>query len=137
MRSLSSRALLALALVMAAATARPAAADLESAKRLFLEKVKSTDWKERRLAYGTLPDHDGGPAARLILDHILEEKNAVVYATGLEALAGFRSVGARQALIEALRKGKAPEKPLAAYALAGHVAPEADEALLEALATGA
>src|SRR5688572_24948523 len=96
-----ARALVATAsaslLVLAAGgpSARTASADLESAKRLFLDNVKKPEWKARRTAYGALSDHDGTVAARTILDAVVEERNAVVVATALEALRGFASLGAR------------------------------------------
>jgi hypothetical protein len=112
----------------------PAAADLESAKKHFLDNVKKPDWKSRRSAYGALSDHDGTVAARTILDSVLEEKNVVVVATAVEALRRFASLGARAVLLDALKKGKATERLYAAYALAYNLAPEVDAALIEAAA---
>jgi hypothetical protein len=116
------------------ARARTAAADLESAKKLFLENVKKPDWKSRRTAYGALSDHDGTVAAKTILDSVQGEENVVVVATAVEALRRFASIGARTVLLDALRKGRPTERLHAAYALAYNLAPEVDAALIEVAA---
>lgn len=123
-----------LPLLLLALPARPARADFETAKQLFLEKVKSPEWKSRRTAYGALSDHDGEASARLILDHLAGEPNAVVLATGADALARFRSMGARKVLLEGLSKGKPAERLLSAYGLKDDRSPEVDAALVAALA---
>ncbi len=63
----------ALAAALVAVAAPPARADWDSARKFFAENVKNPDWKVRRNAYGALQDHDGAPAAAMILVNLAVE----------------------------------------------------------------
>lgn len=124
-------------LSLLSASPRPATADFESAKKLFLDNVKSPDWKARRSGFLALGDHDGGPAAALILAALPAETNPAVLAGALDALSNMRSSAVRAALLDALRRGRPTERLHAILALSSHRGSEVDGPLVEALSTGA
>jgi hypothetical protein len=125
-----------LAVMTLLASARGARADFESAKQLFLGRMKSADWKERRGAYGALSDHDGAPAAALILQSAATEAHPAVLEAAAATLMRMGGDGARQAAIAAVRKGKGAERIVGAAALVGKLGADVDALFIEMLSTG-
>ena len=116
--------------------ARIVRADYEAAKRQFQEHAHAADWKERRDAYRALTDHDGGPAATLILQALGTESHPAVVAGAMDVVGQMRSSGAKEAILAALAKGRPSERLLAVRALAGMLGADVDTALLAQLASG-
>jgi hypothetical protein len=117
-------------------SARGARADFESAKQLFLGRMKSADWKERRGAFGALADHDGAPAAALILQAVATEAHPAVLEAATTTLMRMGGDGARQTAIAAVRKGKGNERIVGASALVAKLGADVDALFIETLSTG-
>lgn len=130
--ALATALLAACALVVGA---RPARADFESAKKYFLDNVKSPEWKARRSAYGAFQDHDGGPAATLLLQQVGAETHPAVIEAAATTLAGMRSSEARAAAIASAKKPKSSERVVAQTALLSMRGNDVDAALVEAVAS--
>ena len=131
----AARALLLFA-AAGAAGARPAAADLEAAKKVFADGVRSADWKARRNAHLALCDYDNAVSVRLMLGALATETNPAVEAAAVDGMAQFRGNESRAALLDAARKGKGAERLLAVVALDKHRSADVDAFLVEALAAG-
>jgi hypothetical protein len=126
----------AAALVLVPASARPANADFENAKKLFLDGQKSADWKAKRSGYLALGDYDTPASAQLVLSAMGSETNPAVLDAGVTALSGMKSAGARQLLFDAVRKGKSQERLYALVALEKARGGDVDALLVETLASG-
>lgn len=111
-----------------------ARADYESAKKYFLDNVKSPEWKARRSAYGAFQDHDGGPAATLLLQQVAAETHPAVLEAAASTLAAMRSAEARAAAVASSRKPKSSERVVAATALLSMRGNDVDAALVEQVA---
>jgi hypothetical protein len=118
------------------ASARPASADLEAAKKVFADGSKSGEWKTRRSAYLALTDHDSPVSVRMVLGGLATEPNLAVAAAAVDGLSNFRGDESRGALLDAAKKAKGAERLYAIVALEKQRAPEVDAFLLEALAAG-
>jgi len=115
------------------ASAMPARADLDSAKKYFADNVRAPDWKARRSAYGAFQDHDGGPAATTILGAVATETHPVVLAAAADTLGRFRSEGARTAVVASFKTAKGTERVVAAHALRTVRGADVDAALADAV----
>jgi len=98
----------------------------------FRTQMKSASWAERRDAFVLLTTFDGPKAVEEILAALDRESNGVVVSTGLETLGLLVSPEAKEALIEAARKGKGRRRLLVLLALEKQKGPEIEALLLEA-----
>jgi hypothetical protein len=110
--------------------------DYEMVVKIFQSAMKNPDWKERRDACIRFSDADRAESVGILLEALGREENPAVVLEGLDALAGFRSDGARTALVEVARKGSGTRRLHVLYALEKQKGPEADALLAEVAKSG-
>lgn len=135
------RALLLLACVLLPilASAPHASADeWGDAKKAFRRAQKSQEMSIRRDAYLDLLNFDSKEAAAEVLAAMLKEKkrpdaNPAALLAGIQTLASFMDDGAKEVVLEAVRKGRGDKRMLALLALADRPTGGGEELLLDVM----
>lgn len=137
LRPLLRLLLLALPVVLAARSTVPATAadDWTEAKKAFAKALKSPDWKARSAGWSEISYHDTAESVAEALAALAKEEHPMVLLTAIRTLAGYGGKASKEALVQAVRKGKDPVRLYVLLALAEQPGEGAKEVLLEALAS--